>query len=289
MYKQHSQDANFEADNQAGLIVHQAKIIEKIDLPKNIWMYWQGELPDLVAKCITTIQDKHPDYNVYILNDENIKEFCDEDYYTFKNITSQQKADLIRLNLLYKFGGIWVDASTILLRDLNWISLLMKDSNAEFFSYYRNKNTTIREYPIFENWLMASVQGNGFIQAWLDELVQANQQGVKKYLDELKSNYPKPNDLFQNIGNIEYLFAYVVCQKVMRKHNFNYVVIDCDENALLHQVKNKWVKEKILIDFAINFRAKSFPYLIKLAKKERNYLLKYYDQKKFLKGTYLDF
>lgn len=289
MYKQHSQAANFEADNQAGLLIHHAQKIEKIELPKNIWMYWQGNLPALVARCIAVIQEKHPDYHVYVLNDDNIAEFCDEEYYNFQGITSQQRADLIRLNLLYKFGGIWLDASIILLRDLNWIGSLMQEANAEFFSYYRDNNTTIKQYPILENWLMASVQGNSFIKAWLDELIRVNQQGVKNYLTELKHSYPKPNDLFQNIGNIEYLFAYVACQKVMREHHLNYVVIDCDENALMHQVKNRWVKEKILIDFAINYRAESFPYLIKLAKKERNYLLKYYDQKKFLKGTYLDF
>lgn len=33
----------------------------------------------------------------------------------------QIRADLIRMMLLYKYGGMWMDANTFFLRDLTWV------------------------------------------------------------------------------------------------------------------------------------------------------------------------
>ncbi|OTG83213.1 hypothetical protein B9T31_14075 [Acinetobacter sp. ANC 4558] len=289
MFATQKRDKNIEADNRAGLISFRPREISHIELPKNIWLYWDGEIPELVSRCIQVIKDKNPAFKVTVLNAENLEQFCDTQYCNIQGIALQHKTDLVRLNLLYKFGGIWLDASTILNRDLNWIEALMHEYQAELFSYYRKNNTTVLEYPVIENWLLASVKGNIFIKQWLDELLKANQMGAKNYIQDLKNNEKNAQELFQHIGNIEYLFAYVACQKVMREDQPNLVVLDCDENALMYQVKDRWVKEKILIDLAVNFRPVSEPYLIKLARKERNYLYKYYNQRKYLQGSFLDF
>lgn len=34
----------------------------------------------------------------------------------------QIKADLIRMMLLFKYGGMWMDANTFLVRDLSWVN-----------------------------------------------------------------------------------------------------------------------------------------------------------------------
>ena len=61
--------------------------------------------------------------------------------------------------------------------------------------------------------------------------------------------------------------AYVACQKVLRRSFPSITLIDCDENAFYYQVKNRWVKEKILIDMAINYPAEEYPKLIKTCRK----------------------
>ena len=289
MYATQKREENFEADNLAGKISIQPSKIENIELPKTIWIYWDGNTPELVQRCIEVIQEKNQNFTVIQLNAKNVAEYCDAEYLNLSHVAPQHQADLIRLNLLYKYGGIWLDASTILNRDLNWIEHLMIDNKAELFSYYRSKNTTVPEFPVVENWLLASTKGNDFIKAWLDELMYANQVGAKNYIQEIKENDADHTSIFQRIGNLEYLYAYVACQKVMRKHLPSLVALDCDQNALMYQVRNKWVKEKILIDLAINYRPKTEPYLIKLARKERNYLCKYYAQRKFLDQSFLDF
>ena len=66
-------------------------------------------------------------------------------------------------------------------------------------------------------------------------------------------------------------------------------LIDCDQNAFFYQVKNKWVKERILIDLAVNNPPKEVPKLIKLAGKERKYLCEYYEKGMYFENSFIDF
>ena len=74
----------------------------------------------------------------------------------------------------------------------------------------------------------------------------------------------------------------------MRKDLPSMTLINCDRNAFFYQVKNKWVKEKVLIDFAINYPPTDMPKLIKLAGKERGILSRYYAKAMYFKGSFLD-
>lgn len=39
----------------------------------------------------------------------------------------QLKADILRMKLLYTYGGMWMDANSIFLKDLNWIDSIGTD------------------------------------------------------------------------------------------------------------------------------------------------------------------
>lgn len=262
---------------------------KEIIIPKKIWLFWDGEMPLIVSDCLEKVKVIHSDYEVYILNNKNLNQFCDVDFREFHNITYQQKADLIRLNLLYKYGGYWLDASIILYEKIDWIGELMQKNGSEGFAFYRAKNTIIKEFPILENWLLASTQGNIFYNIWFEELKKAIQISPREYIYQIKKQYPNYKDYFQKIGNLEYLVAYVACQKIMRETQVNFTLIDCDKNAFYYQVKAKWMKQKILVNFATNLKPSKMPKLIKLAGKEREYLNKYYKRKKYMKESLLDF
>ena len=62
----------------------------------------------------------------------------------------------------------------------------------------------------------------------------------------------------------------------------NFVQID-------DQVKNKWMKEKVLIDLALNYPPVEKPKLIKLAGKERGILSRYYSKKMYFNDSFIDF
>lgn len=288
MYYYKIRYVNNKIDNYAGMLVFNP--LEKmIELPKKIWIYWEGSFPDFVEKCVENIRVKNPSYEVYLLNTENVSLYSQIDFSQLMDATPQQKADLLRFDLLYHHGGIWLDASIIVYESLDWIENIMQKNKTEVFAYYRRKNTTNVNYPVLENWLLAGVENNLFFKNWFDELYLAIQKTPKIYIQEIKNTEKNTKDIFQRISNLEYLVAYVACQKVLRENFPSITLIDCDENAFYYQVKNRWVKEKILIDMAVNYPAEEYPKLIKLAGKERNYLCKYYDKGMYFKDSYIDF
>ena len=85
----------------------------------NIWICWlQGadSMPSLVQKCVQSIFENFPDKTVTLISYENMNEYVDlPDYIIRKHkdgiIPPAQFSDLIRADLLCKYGGLWVDAT----------------------------------------------------------------------------------------------------------------------------------------------------------------------------------
>ena len=287
MYSNKTRGINEAIDNYADILVLNPDEQDEI-IPKIIWMYWEGKLPKFVQKCVENIKNKNPDYEVNFLTPDTVHSFCDIDYARLVHATPQQKADLIRFELIYQYGGIWLDASIIVYESLSWIQDLVIKYNTNCFAFYRAKNTINPKFPVLENWLLASTAKNIFFRQWFDELSSAIEMGPKAYIQQIKNSEVDAKDIFQEIGRLEYLVAYVAWQKVMRTPLPSMTLINCDKNAFFYQVKNKWMKEKVLIDMALNYPPSELPKLIKLAGKERGILSRYYDKGMYLKGTLLD-
>lgn len=86
---------------------------------KLIWMCWfQGiddkSIPELNQLCIKKWKELNPDYNVNILTNGTISDYVPEYFEIIKNSpprANPAKSDLLRILLLSKYGGVWVDAS----------------------------------------------------------------------------------------------------------------------------------------------------------------------------------
>lgn len=93
-----------------------------LDSTKIIWQYWgQGvkHAPPIIQKCFSSVDQYKKDYKIIRLDDESLKEYIDfpdfiwEKYKT-RNFQPVFFSDLVRLALLYAYGGIWIDASILL-------------------------------------------------------------------------------------------------------------------------------------------------------------------------------
>ena len=121
-FLQKNRQKNENIDNFADLIVLNPITNTEIqDIPKIIWMYWEGPLPKLVGRCMQRIQEMHSDYQVNILGPDSVQSFCSFDFQQaiIQKATPQQRADLIRFNLIYQYGGIWLDASILVYEKLD--------------------------------------------------------------------------------------------------------------------------------------------------------------------------
>ena len=89
---------------------------------KIIWQYWhQGEenAPLIIQKCLESVKKFHPDYEVKVLSFDNINEYVTLPQKYF-DLLAQKKipiaifSDILRLNLLRQYGGIWIDSTIFL-------------------------------------------------------------------------------------------------------------------------------------------------------------------------------
>ena len=92
-----------------------------------IWVcWWQGEeqAPDIVKKCLATIRANAPGHKVIIITEDNYRDFV-----TFPEWVERKRkagimsrthySDLLRLSLLSKYGGMWVDSTFFCTGDIS--------------------------------------------------------------------------------------------------------------------------------------------------------------------------
>jgi len=84
-----------------------------------VFFYWEGELPGFIKLCIETIHRNCNGFEIHHLNKDNIENYLElpEEYYKIKKIN--HKTDYLKANLIYKYGGFWIDADTIILKDFS--------------------------------------------------------------------------------------------------------------------------------------------------------------------------
>ena len=94
---------------------------ETTEFPKMIWTMWQqgeAQMPETVQASMKTIKNfaKRNDCEFYLLTDENLADFINiprdiTEKYKKKELSTAHYSDIIRFSLLYKYGGIWMDAT----------------------------------------------------------------------------------------------------------------------------------------------------------------------------------
>lgn len=88
---------------------------------KIIWIcWWQGidNAPDLVKKCYASVCRYYSDWDIRVITFDNYTDYVDFPHYIVEKwkkgiITHTHMSDLLRLELLVIYGGLWLD-STIL-------------------------------------------------------------------------------------------------------------------------------------------------------------------------------
>ena len=91
------------------------------DFPKIIWTMWQqgeAQMPETVKSSLNTIKDfaERNGCECHLLTKDNLSDFIDipadiTEKYKKKELSAAHYSDIIRLSLLYQYGGIWMDAT----------------------------------------------------------------------------------------------------------------------------------------------------------------------------------
>ena len=94
-------------------------------IPKCYWtMWWQGEenMPEIIRRCMIS-KELSLGSHIIIVTKDNYREYLDIPMILEKKLEKKQIrlahfADIIRIMLLEKYGGIWLDASILCMHNL---------------------------------------------------------------------------------------------------------------------------------------------------------------------------
>src|SRR5579862_9072654 len=100
-----------------------------VGVPRIIWMLWlQGwdKAPEVAQACRTTWEERNPGWEVRALSNVSLLEQVDVmerfDNLAGRWVRAEHFADLARLALLERHGGVWVDATAYCARPLDeWL------------------------------------------------------------------------------------------------------------------------------------------------------------------------
>jgi len=121
-------------------------------IPKNIFFYWDcDDIPKEASDNVKNYKDKNLDYNVKLLNNEDINKYINKYPELIKLFhlatIAALKSDIIRMVFLYEEGGIWIDINTILVNN---------DGIKILFDRYKNFNFIINLIPTQKNRITTS-------------------------------------------------------------------------------------------------------------------------------------
>lgn len=148
--------------------------IIKTDLPFNIWMYWENKpgrtKPKYLELCYKTIVKHNQNFNINLLNEKTVMQFLPEMRTDLNQLSIPQKADYIRLSLLYKYGGIWLDSDTIVMKNLTpLLEKLLKHDFVGFGCTGPHCSRTKSGYPYPSNWVLVARKNSILMQNCLKE------------------------------------------------------------------------------------------------------------------------
>ena len=156
-----------------------------------IWMYWENypgkTRPVYLDICLETIQKNcSRDFNIVVLDEILVYNYLPnlrKDLSDKLNIN--QKTDIIRIELLYKYGGIWMDFDTIVTRNLLPIIKKLKKWDFVGFGCHTGYNCS-NGHPKPANWVMASNKNTELMKIIKETQNKIFQLYTK---DQLKINY----------------------------------------------------------------------------------------------------
>lgn len=212
---------------------------------ETVWTFWHSPIqPKIIRKCIENWELVGRCNDIRVLNNFSIYRWIPiTEIIKINSLGTQiqHKSDLIRLYLLKTYGGIWMDASTILTQKL--YSWLPDDG---VFCYKADRFST-KEHVCIENYFIKAPPNHPFIIDWYE-------QCIKDFSDKnYNVNNKKYLDIIGKNGN--YLVPYVSSMK-LDINNYNDLILESSEKGPYKDtIKHGWDNpEKICKNISYSYK-----------------------------------
>jgi hypothetical protein len=205
------------------------------NLPKVIWQFWdKEELPPMIQMIKDNNEKKLQGWTIRYLNENTVAAYVPPFEFPpgYSKLEAAHKADWLRLYLLKKYGGVWMDAS-IIINDPNAINRLhsqsiQQESELTLFQFKTPLNV--------ENWFIMAPENSRMIKAWFteyDSAIRMDFLNYKKMLwkEGVNTSCGRTNDKIEDV----YFTQHSCMQRILQKgivRNPNIIVNKAEETML---------------------------------------------------------
>ena len=201
-----------------------------------LWIYWENKpgstTPPYISLCIKTIY-KHcsKSFEIIQLDNTNINDYLPEltknnSNLDFSKLLIAQKVDFYRIMLLKKYGGLYLDADTILLKDP--IEIMDKLKDYDFVGFGCTGHICTDGYGEPSNWALASRRNGKLMTNVLINL--------EKRLKELNEKKDMEID-YHDMGKFPIREE---LEKLIKNENYKYYHYSNDYSGI-RDINGKWV------------------------------------------------
>lgn len=133
-------------------------------MQKVIWTWWykgRENAPEVVRRCISSWEQRNPGWQVRCLDGRTASLYLDLAFLDLKKarMTAESLSDVVRIQLLHEYGGVWADPSLFCHVPLDtWLPAI---SSTGFFAF--SSSATDR---VLESWFLAADGSNDLVSKW---------------------------------------------------------------------------------------------------------------------------
>ncbi len=134
-------------------------------IPRTIWALWlQGwdEAPEIARACRATWEALNPTWSFEPLTSQSLNRLLDEATLaaiTGRDLPPEALSDIVRIELLKRYGGVWADATTYCLLPLD--TWLPAAATSGFFAFAQPGPDRM-----ISTWFLAAARGNALVERW---------------------------------------------------------------------------------------------------------------------------
>ncbi|MDF1486079.1 capsular polysaccharide synthesis protein [Ramlibacter sp. H39-3-26] len=256
-------------------------------IPSIIWGYWSGSaVPLVVQRCFDNWRALNPGFSVRILDAASVRAYIPSIPSALDGVSEAKRADWVRLELLRRHGGIWLDASTILTAPLDWVLARQAEAQCDFVGYYLERYTSDAAYPVVENWFMAAPPESPFIADLQREFsTQVVARGNEGYIAHLQA-LGVYAQVRQRIDIPHYLSMHLALQFVLRAGSGCRLCLGkAEDGPYYYHALGNWNRAALKIRLLFSRAADAPPPVVKLRKPDRRRLDDYIERGLYLPGS----
>jgi len=245
-------------------------------LPKVVYGFWDDlENNEIIKSHIRNWRKKiSKEWKLIILSKKDVYKYIDNNFikkYGRGQIDSTRFADFLRLYLLIKNGGCWLDTSIFITNGefLNdyYDEMIENKYDGCFFEF--KENTLVSSQPHIDNWFMMAPKNSKILKDLFREFDRAYDMDFLRYKKLVLINSGILLDKTIGYEDSTYLLQHAIFHYLLAQdNNYKLLLKDASESMYKIQTAYKW-DHKLIIDYILNNKNWMNFYGVKLTKGNR--------------------